>query len=951
MKKLILLIILSISVAANAQKGISYQAVILDPTKIELPGQDISEQPFVNGQVSLKFVITSGTNIQFEEVQQTRTDAYGLVNLTIGSVANTAFNSLSWDANQKSLQVYVSIDNSASYTKVSDQKLTYTPYALFAETAGKLGSTLGIVGGGTGAITAVSARANLGLGNVDNTADADKPISAASQKVLNLKANTLDVNAALDLKVNTVDMNAALDLKANATDVNAALALKATVAALEAHMAITADTTMLATKAALTDLNNYAPKESPTFTGTVSGMTKSMVGLGSVDNIADADKPISTATQAALDLKLNSNSNATTATKLATAININGVSFDGSSDINITTIADAGTLSGTVEIAKGGTGATSAATARTNLGLEIGTNVQAPLTAGTDYLTPTGSAAGLTGFPILNQNTSGNAATATLAGNITGTSNSTLTSLTNLSSIGTITTGVWSGTAIAVENGGTGLVTAGSSGQVLSSTGSGTLTWTTPSVGGSSSQWITASNNIHFNTGNVGIGVSNPGADFSTKLDVLGSASIRTNGANSGLLFDGYSPSGSLQVARIYTGAANGTPGDFILGTYPNGQLKQVYLKQSNGYVGINNDNPTEQLDVVGSIKSSGTITAGTVTYPSVPGSSGQVLSTTSSGSLTWTGSSSSQWTTSSNNIYYNLGAVGIGTATPSYLMDIVGSGARLRVYSQTSGFAGILTQNNTGQYFAGIQANYESGSGTSGYHIFDNTRGQRRMVIDYNGNMGIGVSNPTQKLDVAGSIKSSGTITAGTVTYPSADGTTGQLLTTNGSGTITWTANNSFTHYVGEEFGGGIVVSVYKTNGAEHGLIISKSDVSTSTTWSSITNVSSGATSRINGQSNTALIIAQNGTTSSAAKICDDLVLNGYSDWYLPSVSEFGLVWILRNAIEMYGSDLMNGDNYAYYTSTEESANYVFMYNGNSTFPIGQGKGNSVRVRAMRKF
>ncbi len=49
----------------------------------------------------------------------------------------------------------------------------------------------------------------------------------------------------------------------------------------------------------------YAPIASPTFTGTVSGVTKSMVGLGNVDNTADANKPVSTATQTALDLKLN----------------------------------------------------------------------------------------------------------------------------------------------------------------------------------------------------------------------------------------------------------------------------------------------------------------------------------------------------------------------------------------------------------------------------------------------------------------------------------------------------------------------------------------------------------------------------------------------------------------------------------------------------------------------
>jgi hypothetical protein len=50
-------------------------------------------------------------------------------------------------------------------------------------------------------------------------------------------------------------------------------------------------------------LNLKAPIASPTFTGTVSGITKTMVGLGAVDNTSDLDKPVSTATQSALNAK------------------------------------------------------------------------------------------------------------------------------------------------------------------------------------------------------------------------------------------------------------------------------------------------------------------------------------------------------------------------------------------------------------------------------------------------------------------------------------------------------------------------------------------------------------------------------------------------------------------------------------------------------------------------
>ena len=61
-----------------------------------------------------------------------------------------------------------------------------------------------------------------------------------------------------------------------------------------------------------TALGNKAPIASPTFTGTVGGITKSMVGLANVDNTTDANKPVSTATQTALDLKLDSSTAAST---------------------------------------------------------------------------------------------------------------------------------------------------------------------------------------------------------------------------------------------------------------------------------------------------------------------------------------------------------------------------------------------------------------------------------------------------------------------------------------------------------------------------------------------------------------------------------------------------------------------------------------------------------------
>ena len=119
----------------------------------------------------------------------------------------------------------------------------------------------------------------VGLGNVNNTTDANKPISTATQSALNLKAPLASptftgiVNGITSSMVGLGNVD-------NTTDANKPIST--------------------ATQSAL---NLKAPLASPTFTGTVNGITSTMVGLGNVDNTTDANKPISTATQSALNLK------------------------------------------------------------------------------------------------------------------------------------------------------------------------------------------------------------------------------------------------------------------------------------------------------------------------------------------------------------------------------------------------------------------------------------------------------------------------------------------------------------------------------------------------------------------------------------------------------------------------------------------------------------------------
>ena len=73
-----------------------------------------------------------------------------------------------------------------------------------------------------------------------------------------------------------------------------------------------------------------------TFTGTTSGITKSMVGLNNVDNTSDVNKPVSTATQTALNLKQDT---LVSGTNLKT---INSTTLLGSGDITTGTVTSVG---------------------------------------------------------------------------------------------------------------------------------------------------------------------------------------------------------------------------------------------------------------------------------------------------------------------------------------------------------------------------------------------------------------------------------------------------------------------------------------------------------------------------------------------------------------------------------------------------------------------------------
>lgn len=190
------------------------------------------------------------------------------------------------------------------YITLDDNKIWRWGGSVYVDITPSGGGAVDSVNGQTGVV--VLTKGDVGLSNVNNTADTAKPVSSAQQAALDLKANisSLGTVAALSYPGGTT-----LFLRADGT--------WATPAGGGTWGSITG------TLSSQTDLNSAlnlkAPLASPSFTGTVSGITKSMVGLSLVDNTSDANKPVSTATQTALNLKAN----AATPTFTGT-VNVNG---------------------------------------------------------------------------------------------------------------------------------------------------------------------------------------------------------------------------------------------------------------------------------------------------------------------------------------------------------------------------------------------------------------------------------------------------------------------------------------------------------------------------------------------------------------------------------------------------------------------------------------------------
>src|SRR6185437_13551651 len=204
---------------------------------------------------------------------------------------------------------------------------------------------------------------------------------------------------------------------------------------------------------------------------------------------------------------------------------------------------------------------------------------------------------------------------------------------------------------------------------------------------------------------------------------------------------------------------------------------------------------------------------------------------------------------------------------------------------------------------------------------------------------------------------------------------TSAQMLCTGGAGTAlsvtasgtgltyTWYSNSVNSNSggtpvslaIGQSYlaAGGIVGYIlapgdpgYKA-GQIAGLIVSPNDIGNGIEWGCQGTSIATSTAFGSGLANTNAIIASCPTLLTGARVCHDLTLNGFSDWYLPSLNEMNKFYINQDAIGGFA-------NTGYYWSSSQCDATNALGFGFKNGDIGSGCGtkhDGDRIRATRSF
>jgi hypothetical protein len=783
MKKIAITLLLLMSYVGYSQtNGITYQAVILNPSGEQLPGVNNTNAPLASQNISLKFsIIDHNSQYEYVETVQTTTDEFGMVNLIIGTGVQTggyasSFSTILWNANPKRLKVDLSTTElHPFYTEISNQPFTAVPFALFAVNSESTAAIAAL----QATVTANATATTAALALKEDAANKSTTTTLGTSNVLFPTQNA--VKTYVDTNISTVNTsNTALQatVAANATATTAALALKEDAANKSTTTTLGTSNVLFPTQnavktyvdsqvasatipdanattkgkiqlagdlggtAALPTVPGLANKENTINVGTTSQyyrgdktwqtLDKTAVGLGNVDNTNDAAKPISAATQTALNTKED------TANKsITTTLGTSNVLFPTQNAVK--TYVD------------------------TNLALKANTASLATVAI-------SGSYNDLTNTPTIPAAyTLPNASASSLGGIKVG-SNLSIDSNGVLSGVSSYSLPTASASELGGIKVGSGLtITNG----VLSASGSGV-----PYTGATQAVDLGAFD-LKVNGITVGRGNGNLASNTATGKDAL--LSNNTIGGNNTAMGNQalYSNTFGSQNTAIGSGSLNSNINGIqntAVGILSLEKNVGVSYNTAVGAEALRNTVDGESNTATGASALKSNISGA---YNSAFGRNALVSSIAAFNNAAFGAEALSDNLANNNSAY---GAYALQRNTTGYSNTAVGIGA---MKFHTTGNDNVAIGVNAG-LFASNQTTGSNNTAVGAFAEYGAANLSNATVIG-SGAI-VSTSNTIQLGNTAvTNVKTSGTITAGAVTYPKVDGTAGQVLTANANGIPTW--------------------------------------------------------------------------------------------------------------------------------------------------------------------
>jgi hypothetical protein len=893
-----------LTVLAQPPQKMSYQAIVRDATnKLVINHQ-------VGMQVSILQGSASGTAV-YTEIQTPTSNANGLVSIEIGG--QTGFDAINWSAGPYFIKTETDPAGGTSYSITGISQLLSVPYALYAEKSGTPGpqgekGDQGIQGvkGDTGAqgqkgdkgdtgsqgprgiqgvaganglttsvngVTQVNGaitltKSDIGLGNVDNTSDAAKPISSATQAALNLKVDKVTGKSLLD--DTEITRLAAITGTNTGDETDATIKSKLGISTLSGANTGDQDLSGYATTSTVTTglaakvdkatgkslLDDTEITRLAAITGTNTGdetdaTIKSKLGISTLSGANTGDQDLSGyATTSTVTTGLAAKVDKVTGksllddTEITRLAAITGTNTGDETDATIKSKLGISTLSGANTGDQDLSGYATTSTVTTGLAGKVDKAPGKGLST-EDYTTAEKTK--LAGLSSTAVNFTG-----TLLGDVTGSQNATV-----VSSVGGQTaTYVASATVLANNATSTNtpgaLVARDASGNFSAGTITGNVTGNLTG-NATTATWATTAQTLwaQYTDWNATTG----GASIANKPTIDGSETKITAGTN----------------VTVTGAGTTGSP--YVINSTANG-------------AGITGTNSGDMQYWNGTA------------WVIVPvGQPGQFLQLSVSSVPTWAGTAFSTLTTTAASAITGVAATSGGNITN----DGGGSVTARGVCWSTSPNPTIANSKTT------------DGTGT-------------------------------------GSFSSSITGLTGNITYYV------RAYATNSSGTA-YGNQISFTTpalTIGDNYQGGKVAYILQSGdpgynaSVQHGLIVALADQSAYHIWGDFLSYDSPITSVSLGQgsANTTAIINYP-TTNSAAALCRSYNGGGYNDWYLPSINELSTI---KSNYATFGMSAVN-----YWSSSEQSTSagaYAYYYNfSSSNFGIIYKHITYFYVRAFRSF